>query len=227
MSSMNDEAGDCMVVFFPRSNARLKFAAVTGLPSENLKPFLTVNVYVLPPFETFGMRRRHPGETVVGRALRLRVVQEREVRRAHHVPRVAEVGETRIDVVEVAPADLRERPALLGRGGGGSPPRRPPPSMRTSPRRAEKPRSRSSRPRPACVPSCHSFPSAARLGSGQRHHSPVSYDGRRGGLLETGEEFPFSAFAGTARRRVRASCRGRPRAGSGGRRRRGGRRRAG
>ena len=41
---MNDDAGDCMVVFLPRSNARLKFAAVTGLPSENRKPFLTVNV---------------------------------------------------------------------------------------------------------------------------------------------------------------------------------------
>ena len=44
MSSMNDDAGDCMVVFLPRSNARLKFAAVTGLPSEKRKPFLIVNV---------------------------------------------------------------------------------------------------------------------------------------------------------------------------------------
>ena len=72
MSSMNDEAGDCMVVFFPRSNARLKFAAVTGLPSENRKPFLTVNVYVLPPFETFGIgaaipaRRLWAGPSVCG-----------------------------------------------------------------------------------------------------------------------------------------------------------------
>ena len=55
MSSMNDDAGDCIVGFFPRSNARLKFAAVTGFPSEKRKPFLTVKTYVLPPFDTRGI----------------------------------------------------------------------------------------------------------------------------------------------------------------------------
>ncbi len=72
MSSMKDDAGDCIVAFLPRSNARLKFAAVTGLPSENRKPFLTVNVYVLPPFETRGIgeampaRRFRAGPSVCG-----------------------------------------------------------------------------------------------------------------------------------------------------------------
>ena len=43
-SSMNEEAGDCMSLLRPRAKARAKFAAVTFVPSLNLKPFLIVKV---------------------------------------------------------------------------------------------------------------------------------------------------------------------------------------
>ena len=43
-SSRNDDAGDCIALFTPRSKARLKFADVTAVPSLNLKPFLIVKV---------------------------------------------------------------------------------------------------------------------------------------------------------------------------------------
>src|SRR3990172_6049105 len=51
-SSRNDDAGDCIFGSRARWNARLKFAAVTADPSLNLKPFLTVKMYVFPSRDT-------------------------------------------------------------------------------------------------------------------------------------------------------------------------------
>ena len=44
MPVMNGAAGDCIAGFRARLIANAKFAAVTGLPSLNLKPVLTVIV---------------------------------------------------------------------------------------------------------------------------------------------------------------------------------------
>ena len=51
---MNAVAGDCCAFVAERSNAHLKFFAVTAEPSENRRPRLIVKVYVLPLFETIG-----------------------------------------------------------------------------------------------------------------------------------------------------------------------------
>jgi hypothetical protein len=49
---MNAVAGDCIFGSALRSNAALKFAAVTGCPFENfVKPVRTVKSYVFPLFE--------------------------------------------------------------------------------------------------------------------------------------------------------------------------------
>ena len=53
--------------------------------------------------------RRHRREPGAGRALLVRVVHQPEVRGGHHVPRVAEVREAGIDVVEVGTARDGER----------------------------------------------------------------------------------------------------------------------
>ena len=54
-SEKNGSAGDCICGSASRSNAALKFAAVTAWPFENfVKPALTVKSYVFPLFETFG-----------------------------------------------------------------------------------------------------------------------------------------------------------------------------
>ena len=47
-------AGDCIAFWSARLIANAKFAAVTGLPSLNLRPGLTVIVYVVPPSEING-----------------------------------------------------------------------------------------------------------------------------------------------------------------------------
>src|SRR5579872_2932159 len=54
MSPMNDVAGELIFGCRSRLNAYAKFAAVTGEPSANFRPLFTVNVYVLPSFETVG-----------------------------------------------------------------------------------------------------------------------------------------------------------------------------
>jgi hypothetical protein len=55
MSSTNEAAGDCIFGSRLRLSDSAKFAAVTGFPSENLKPGLTLKTYVLPSFETAGI----------------------------------------------------------------------------------------------------------------------------------------------------------------------------
>ena len=56
MSSMNWIAGECIVRSALRSNAALKFAAVTSAPDGANLVFVTSTVksYVFPPFDTFG-----------------------------------------------------------------------------------------------------------------------------------------------------------------------------
>lgn len=54
MSLMNGTTGDCIAGLSARLIAKAKFCAVTGLPSLNLKPLLTVIVYVLPSREMTG-----------------------------------------------------------------------------------------------------------------------------------------------------------------------------
>jgi hypothetical protein len=53
-SCMKAIAGEACLGSAARSKARLKAAAVTGDPSLNWSPLLTVNVYVLPSRETRG-----------------------------------------------------------------------------------------------------------------------------------------------------------------------------
>ena len=52
---------DCIRGFAKRLNASTKLRAVTGLPFENRKPGLIVNVYVLPSRETTGRPRATSG----------------------------------------------------------------------------------------------------------------------------------------------------------------------
>src|SRR5436305_15031047 len=55
MSEKNGTDGDCIFGSASRSNAALKFAAVTGAPFENFVKFaLTVKSYTFPPALTFG-----------------------------------------------------------------------------------------------------------------------------------------------------------------------------
>src|SRR6476646_1077364 len=51
-SVMNCAPGDARSWLAVRLMAYLKLAAVTGVPSLNLKPFRMKNVYLFPPFET-------------------------------------------------------------------------------------------------------------------------------------------------------------------------------
>ena len=51
-SVMNGPPGEARSLFAVRLIAYLKFFAVTGLPSLNLKPFRIVNVYRFPLLET-------------------------------------------------------------------------------------------------------------------------------------------------------------------------------
>jgi hypothetical protein len=53
-SPRNDAAADDIFGLRPRSIAREKLAAVTGLPSLNRKVFRSLNVYVRPSAETVG-----------------------------------------------------------------------------------------------------------------------------------------------------------------------------
>ena len=53
-SATNGPAGDCCWLFSARLIAQAKFAAVTGLPFENLNVFRSVKVYVFPSVDTVG-----------------------------------------------------------------------------------------------------------------------------------------------------------------------------
>ncbi len=54
MSLVRNEVDEAIFAESRRSTARLKLAAVTGWPFENLKPERMVKVYVFPSLETIG-----------------------------------------------------------------------------------------------------------------------------------------------------------------------------
>ena len=155
--------GDCIFGSSARSIAAREVRRRHRRPSVNLKPCLTVKVYVLPSLDTFGKPAAASGRMRLPAApSTIREAQQLQLRRVQDLPRVREVREARDRC-------SRSRSLLVD-------PQRPPAGValarglrlaarsraQSPPRRAGQSRPPSWRPRTRTVPSCDSFQMASR-----------------------------------------------------------------